>query len=211
MLAPRKRSAAAGPAPGLVFGAMRRYASRAAAPSWSVKKLRIGPLGSPETKGPARGSVIPDSISPRARESQSMGVKKGQRSTSASSVVPTRTFGFRCKRDAMRCAAGGESVWGGTTRRPRISARICFLSRSVLHGDRPVKSSCATTPRAHQSVNRPPTFSLSNSGAMYMRLPVGLRGSWSELIGWASPKSMIFTWPRESSMRFSTLKRRTSR
>lgn len=44
---------------------------------------------------------------------------------------------------------------------------MAFLSEMLDHGDRPVRSSYAKMPRAHQSVKRPPTFPERSSGAIY--------------------------------------------
>ena len=102
------------------------------------------------------GGTRPGGAVPAAVAIQSIPLKNGSCFTSLLLRVPSLSRKSCVSRAQMNCPALALIPRGGTIHRVRICRLISFLSVSELHGERPVIISWASTPRAHQSVWRPP-------------------------------------------------------
>eukprot|EP00614_Pseudopedinella_elastica_P010821 CAMPEP_0172590574 /NCGR_PEP_ID=MMETSP1068-20121228/9117_1 /TAXON_ID=35684 /ORGANISM="Pseudopedinella elastica, Strain CCMP716" /LENGTH=172 /DNA_ID=CAMNT_0013386521 /DNA_START=308 /DNA_END=826 /DNA_ORIENTATION=- len=98
--------------------------------------------------------------------SQSIDLKNAEFRISDGDLLPRRFFRSWTRRELINFPALNDTRLGGITRVPLISRFMTFLSEMLDHGERPVMSSYARMPTAHQSVWQPPTRSESSSGAM---------------------------------------------
>lgn len=101
---------------------------------------------------------------------------------------------------------GPDGTWSGITN----SALIIFLYSSLsfypLKGKHPQKKANSKTPLAHMSAGGPQnSFFATISGAMYEGVPQNILIFLSFGMQVLKPKSMILTFPLESSITFSSL------